>query len=1486
MGQSMASSRDTPRDRSNTKGRPGHQTVLFHRGGTTLCPLYSVGKGRCCLVTSPPLPPAPTCATIPPTDRASAKGVPPLMSRRPYCLSIACALLLATCGLALRATPFSPTVSADTAPLAIAVSVDPGTALPGDTVTYQIAIDNSSPDAVPLSMDHVLPAGFAYLPGSTVMSANSVRQALPDPALTSETLTWDDLLAPAARSEPNLGMHTFVQDRCERAYIDHQLDRVLELMGPNAYVKQLVYHIGPATSGPHACWVDFVNGCYDRDLIPVLRLQGDYGGDAWAKPQPDSPGNYATIAQAYARVVSGLPRREGRLLYVEIWNEPNLNLEWSGQANPVEYAQFLCDVATAIHALGDPRIRVCNGGLSPGGEYERLAYIDGMASVPGALASLDVWASHPYPGNHPPEYNIHDGAAPIFPDLTIDSYLLELERLALHGHGDLPVILTETGYALGQNNFGFQGYAPIDEINRADYIRRALEDYWSAWPELIGVCPYELVDPHGNWGDWDWLYPDGRHHTQYDAVLAMPKTAQTHSGNLALRFQATVGDPSGTRGSRVAVRPDTMPAISLSDVAPVQVQAVTPTPTATIPSPTPGPTVPTACSQVLLNGDFERDLAWEIPDTAMPGAYAAEAAHSGYRGARVGIVDGPPVYSYSSVRQPFDIPADAVSVWIDFWFYCRSSDTLHDRQYALLLDAGKGYESTIMLQASDARTWQHWQYELLGHRGKTVWLQFGASNDDTGGVAAMDVDDAAVTICRPLTATLPAPTSAITLSVTPTASPTPRPQSTPTPSPTPSPTPTTHPTPAVAAYLLHTMALCANPADLTVAPSSHSVWIACPSAHVLHKVDPDAAQTLDQIELMPSEPIQIALDATGDHAYLADAASQRMLRLNLRTRVTDAWELPVAPSKLAYDPVRGWVWVASQASAQLVALDGVDGSILITQTLPGPPSDLLLDPARGRILVSCASGSDGHIGVFRLDSGAPRTQVRLSHPPASIALGDDGVLYVSASDAARIERLAADDLSLLSTLSLPAPADALAVNENGGHLFACARDGTTLYVCDADGTLLLALPIGPGPHAIALDPTRDRLHVLNGGNGTLSVIQDVPTSRGLYLPLIIRHTPGTRSSRAASEGCIAPCDQNAQHSAGTSTRVRDHSLPCPQPFALSHGPVRIAGTPGSVTLLAIDPWRRTIYTLSADGAQARDTLTGASLASWQSIVDLAANAPAIPTMATVHPTSGDLYIADAQGTLERRSRNGDGLARRTDLGLITSLGWLDDLLILSDALGQRLVALDAKTLAPVWTHDLPGVPLTAVYSPDLGRIYLAMDRPPDAHLGEAALSKSNITLLALDAHSLAPLARRSLSGLPQPLTMSLDAQSGMLYLAYQPSIHRGRLLALDANSLAPLSEHDSTADQPLTGIRLVSSHRACGILLATRNSLLQLDPDSLTIASSTELPAGFLTRSLAWDGVASKLHLLASDGRLLTWQPAGPSPNEPRYTLKDGPETR
>ncbi|MFQ5496026.1 MAG: dockerin type I domain-containing protein, partial [Phycisphaerae bacterium] len=502
-------------------------------------------------------------------------------------------------------------------------------------MSYTIALTNdTTADLAGLSITDHLPAGFAYLSGSSALRVDGGLISVADPAVSGGQLTWAPGNLRAAQADWFYGMHTFIQDACDNSHIDAQLAAARDLMGAGAFVKQLFYGIHTKTSGPRDCWVYFVNRAYDLNLQPVVRLQGPYGGSTWIAPAADGPGDYTTIAAAFQRVVAGLPRRDGHNLFVEVWNEPNLNIEWSGAPNPWAYAHFLLDVSRAIRGLGDSRIVILNGGLAPGGDVNHLDFIDGMATVPGALDSFDVWASHPYPANHPPEYNIHDGTA-TYTVATIDTYMLELDRLAEHGRPGLHVLLTETGHNLGNNVFGFEGYTPVNEGNRADFMVRAFRDYWSVWPEVVGVTPFELVDPHNHWSAFDWLYPNGAHHQQYDAVAALGKSTKLLPTELTITFRVRASMSPGTYFSRVDASAANATVVGTGNTAAVTVLAPTATATATATgTPTATPTAtpsPTATAPPCARYDLDGDGAITVTDImAVAAAWGTNAGEPGY----------------------------------------------------------------------------------------------------------------------------------------------------------------------------------------------------------------------------------------------------------------------------------------------------------------------------------------------------------------------------------------------------------------------------------------------------------------------------------------------------------------------------------------------------------------------------------------------------------------------------------------------------------------------------------------------------------------------------------------------------------------------------------------------------------------------------------------------------------------------------------------
>lgn len=307
------------------------------------------------------------------------------------------------------------------------------------------------------------------------------------------------------------------------------------LVGKGGYVKERFEPVTKATHGPSTHWINFLKQCYKRDLIPVVKIGGTYTNDYSDQPDATASGDYSELAAAIKSIFQQLPMKKGVPIYVELYNEVNLNREWSQETpDPEEYGRMLVQVSKALHSIGDPRIRVMNGALCPVGNYDNVSYVEAMVKkVPESLYAFDVWASHPYPHNHPPEFNIHDGTATIYRQqrLTIDSYLLELKVLEKYGRKDTKVILTETGYELG--NKTYLNYPEIDDQNRAEYIVRAFRDYWSKWPEIIAVLPFEMCGAQPkNWTNFDWVqiysesdangYPTD-YYPQYKAVADLEK---------------------------------------------------------------------------------------------------------------------------------------------------------------------------------------------------------------------------------------------------------------------------------------------------------------------------------------------------------------------------------------------------------------------------------------------------------------------------------------------------------------------------------------------------------------------------------------------------------------------------------------------------------------------------------------------------------------------------------------------------------------------------------------------------------------------------------------------------------------------------------------------------------------------------------------------------------------------------------------------------
>jgi len=499
-------------------------------------------------------------------------------------------------------------LSANPGPVIVMTALaEPGTVPAAGIVTYAITLTNSG-DQTPdnLSVTAALPAGFSFVPDSAQLSFNGITSQWNDqtPFISGSNLTWNPAAVPdftvsAKRFGNYYGIHTFVQDAFYDPILENQLSRAHDLTGDGGYVTQLLYPITPQTTNARQEWKTFVQRACNKRLVPIVRLAGRFLGSYWEKPSLDNG-----LAQAFGRVVGDLRTAlpGACTMYVQVLNETNLTIEWGGEwPDPFVYGQFLVQVSNAIRSLGDGRVKILNAALSPGGNYNNVAYTTAMLSVPGALWAWDAWASHPYPANHPGSYNIHEGSA-YYPDLVIDSYILEMQAISRRGRHVYDVLATETGYRLYDSTYQFEGYPPINDDLRAGYIRDAFQNRWTNWPELHASTPYELSDPSRNWWQFDWLRPDSYDpYKQFTFVRDIPyKPGFIPDGTLTIRFQAIVGYDAGVKtlnvtatasnatiapaSASVSVLPGGTPPTATSTPRP---GAPTATPT---PSPSPSPT--------------------------------------------------------------------------------------------------------------------------------------------------------------------------------------------------------------------------------------------------------------------------------------------------------------------------------------------------------------------------------------------------------------------------------------------------------------------------------------------------------------------------------------------------------------------------------------------------------------------------------------------------------------------------------------------------------------------------------------------------------------------------------------------------------------------------------------------------------------------------------------------------------------------------------
>lgn len=256
-----------------------------------------------------------------------------------------------------------------------------------------------------------------------------------------------------------------------------------------------------------------VVACRAMHLIPVLtafRLPDEYyDANNPEIPKRDADGSLTTFSKAYEDWLRKVYARGITIPYFEYGNEVNIGFF---AKHPEIYAE-MCIAASKGLKKVDPNLSFGTAGMAGSG----WDFYDAMLSkVPDLIKYVDHWGMHPYAANHPPGYCQSLG------DYGVDSHVYTARTLEKHGVKEPVLIMTETGYELG--NQKDPRFPKITEELRAEYLVEAYKKYWLPDPRVRAVMPFMLQDTRwSGWNGWDFIREDFSHTPMYDAIAALPK---------------------------------------------------------------------------------------------------------------------------------------------------------------------------------------------------------------------------------------------------------------------------------------------------------------------------------------------------------------------------------------------------------------------------------------------------------------------------------------------------------------------------------------------------------------------------------------------------------------------------------------------------------------------------------------------------------------------------------------------------------------------------------------------------------------------------------------------------------------------------------------------------------------------------------------------------------------------------------------------------
>lgn len=325
--------------------------------------------------------------------------------------------------------------------------------------------------------------------------------------------------------ENPFGVNTFLQLEALPEKREHQLQLAhdagfgwirqefpwedIEIHGRGDFMDRRNDHTGDGQPDEISAWDKYdniVELTQQYDLEMIVRLSTP---PRWAQPEHTTPQGPPSNVQDFVNFATAVAKRyQGRVLYYQIWNEPNLYPEWGEQQiNPQAYAELLCRTHDALKAI-DPNIVILTAAIGPtidlsGRDAYDLLYLQRLYDF-GISNCYDILSAQ--------AYGLFSGPT----DRRMRSTTMNFARpqwlrdiMIANGDAEKPVWISEAGWnpVVGMDTLlGYNTYGVVSMEEAASYVPQAYQRALSEW-DWLGVINYWFLKrPDDSEKNQSWYY--------------------------------------------------------------------------------------------------------------------------------------------------------------------------------------------------------------------------------------------------------------------------------------------------------------------------------------------------------------------------------------------------------------------------------------------------------------------------------------------------------------------------------------------------------------------------------------------------------------------------------------------------------------------------------------------------------------------------------------------------------------------------------------------------------------------------------------------------------------------------------------------------------------------------------------------------------------------------------------------------------------------